>query len=219
VHESSAIPNKYDGLPRVVGGLEPQCRFCSRARTNEPWDEILAAAASFFAVPTKGALIAPWLLIVPRRHVLSTAELLDSEREEFSAFVGSVAAKLGKKVLYFEHGPVRPKTPIGCGVDHAHLHVLAFDGDFASSVKALAPALPWVRSAAPWTDDALRGHSYLSFSENGSTWNTCVEPPPVRQFFRQAVALALGCPERFDYEAYPQPENARETRLLWEQRQ
>jgi diadenosine tetraphosphate (Ap4A) HIT family hydrolase len=176
---------------------------------------VLTSSPSFFAVPTKGAIVAPWVLVVPRRHVLSTAELLPAERLEFSRFVAAVAAKLGKRVIYFEHGPIRPKTPIGCGVDHAHLHLVVFDGNFANSVRSLMPSLKWEHAGAPWENESLRGRSYFAFSDDGDTWSACVEPPPVRQFFRQVIASSLGCPDRFDYEAHPQPENALQTRLLW----
>lgn len=210
----STFPIAREAHPRKALG---RCRFCGpdRGAPSEPWDQILAEDSSTFVVPTKGALVSPWVLVVPKAHVLATNQLVGASRDAFAELAAESVRRVGPAALQFEHGPAHAGTAIGCGVDHAHLHVMSFDADFASLVFDFAPELKWHRSRAPWQSPSVNGSSYFAFSADSETWWMTIDPPPRRQFFRQVVASALGCPEMFDYEAYPCESNAAQTAETW----
>jgi hypothetical protein len=49
-----------------------------------------------------------------------------------------------KPVVAFEHGPSTEKHGTGCGVDHAHLHLVPTDCDLLASVRPFVPvSLNW----------------------------------------------------------------------------
>ena len=95
------------------------------------------------AIPSLGSLVEGWLLIVPRMHFISTGAFPPDLHEEFATFKREVCARLTAlygEICAFEHGPYAPSRQVGCGVDHAHVHLVpvAFDlitaaGRFARS--------------------------------------------------------------------------------------
>jgi ATP adenylyltransferase len=191
------------------------CRFCaysSGALGEAPWDRTLVESPRFIVVPTKGALVAPWLLVLPRDHVLSLASLDTPAIAELSDLVSLVAKRLPVPLTMFEHGARATGSSFGCGIDHAHLHVASFDFDFPTAVANFSPQLAWAEGSAPWKRSPEE--AYLTFFAAG-VWRTATPLSPPRQFFRQVIAKALGRGEQYDYDEFPSPENAELTRDLF----
>src|SRR5688572_22883211 len=91
------------------------------------WDTPLFESENFSCVPSVGALVEGWLLVVPKNHALSCSRIGAGHRNEFASFVETVATALQLKygvVSLFEHGAGRCRSSIGCGVDYAHLHLV-----------------------------------------------------------------------------------------------
>ena len=189
----------------------------STPNASQPWDEILFCSANFVALPTLGALVEGWLLIVPRRHYLSigafSPALLD-ELRDFRAHVRAAIEIAYGPVIVFEHGPAKAGNPAGCGVDHAHLHLIPWTERWRNTVDRFAPvAMKWRRTLGMDELSFLHGlgQDYLYFEEaDGEAWITSSAEIP-SQFFRQVVAAATDQVDRYDWKGFSGDENVRAT--------
>src|SRR4051794_31502067 len=86
------------------------------------WDTPVYESESFVVVPTVGALVEGWLLVVPRKFRLCIARLAAAEFNELEGllrdFLPVFEAAFGPASM-FEHGAAKMCTSVGCGVDHA----------------------------------------------------------------------------------------------------
>jgi diadenosine tetraphosphate (Ap4A) HIT family hydrolase len=201
-----------------------QCQFCAIAegRGTNGVDEILQESENFVAVASVGSLTPGWMLIVPKSHQLSLAG--SPAMEEFEAFSSDVAERIsalfaGAPVRAFEHGANREGSPVGCGVNHAHLHLLP-------STQSLIPFFPNASMSLRWetsrfSDVAGRacGREYLYYCEHAldpvALGQIAVVQTPMSQFFRRAVASSIGQDAQFDYHAYPCLSNVERTIKLY----
>jgi diadenosine tetraphosphate (Ap4A) HIT family hydrolase len=164
-------------------------------------------------VPTLGSLVPGWVLIVPKAQCLSFKDLPRNQRQDLLALGRSLETELkafGRDTFIFEHGPCKPLSGIGCGVDQSHLHVVAMDGDLSSKVLA-DNSVVWMAADArdPWTtcrDD----QEYLLICEKGACY---IGFPRVAQsqYFRRKIAEIRGMPDAWDYREWPFHENAQRT--------
>ena len=165
------------------------------------WDSPLFESDSFVALPTVGAFVEGWLLVVPRAYVLSYGQMsngLWSEAEQFLAEVaGHVESQYGPVAL-FEHGPGRKESPIGCGVDYAHFHIVPTQNDLLACAQLIAPKLAWKPypsiSSVKYFRDVEPGYWALSQKAvSANCWiGTISDAVPPNQLFRRALALSLG---------------------------
>lgn len=187
------------------------CRFCFRLDNGgageEAWNTVLLATKNFVVVPSKGALVPGWLLVIPKAHQLSIADTPEESRAEFEHVLRvageAVHQRFGPPTV-FEHGAARPGTAWGCGIDHAHLHLLPLPFDLVAATQRRLP-LVWNARVRPtsicsWGADgpyvALRGPTEDAWS--------VIHPETIeRQFVRRVIADELGTPDRYDYDQYP----------------
>jgi diadenosine tetraphosphate (Ap4A) HIT family hydrolase len=88
-------------------------------------------------LPTLGMVVPNWFLIVPEIHTLNFAQQADATRNELSALAASIfdaVSVSGDELLIFEHGAQRTGSAVGCGLDHAHLHVVVGASALVSTV-------------------------------------------------------------------------------------
>src|ERR1035441_7404623 len=112
---------------------------------------------------------------VPRtkEHQISMGALpieLRNEAEEVERRTRSVLGRRYEKpIVGFEHGPSAENHGTGCGVDHAHLHLLPLDCDLLTYVRPFVPtSVEW--KACDWEDLAkahAAGLDYLYFRPAG----------------------------------------------------
>lgn len=186
------------------------CRFC-RIPFGQAWlgpvDVPFFQNDIYFTIASIGALIEGWSLIVPKEHVLSLRE--HYSKPDFAHFrklvVDRIQSVYGPTVM-FEHGPNHCGSQTGCGTDHAHLHVVP--ATFAvSSMLNEAGVSAWQRLRASEILDEADGGEYLFFSTSPSDDDPIgffqkVENPS-SQFFRKAIASALGASAVADYKQHP----------------
>jgi hypothetical protein len=177
-------------------------------------DKPLLERADWVVAPTLGAIIPNWILALPRRPVLSFRDWAAKGGPSASDILTEVLSEVGlapAEVIWFEHGPATAGTVVGCGLDHAHLHVLlrpTFDfGTFADCARA-ASNLEWRETAASNCLTSLMGtSSYLvAGSGNRAIYSRGVEAAG-SQFFRRVVAKLVGAGDRWNYRQFAQPEN------------
>lgn len=191
------------------------CRFCSRyrrraERSDEPWDAEVFRTDRFVVVPTKGPLVEGWLLVIPLDHRLSFSALDEvGELDELlSRTVELVAGAFAAPTL-FEHGATTAGSAFGCGIDHAHLHVAPLKFSLERACRSVSPSTVWHDSAAPWIEPTTA--PYLAIREPQATWRRACPAAASRQFFRQAIAAAVGLGTEFDYDVHPARELTAET--------
>jgi len=102
------------------------CKFCQKfggaTGGDQIADHILFESDNFVVVPTIGSIVPGWLLVVPRSHFLSVGSYSAARFQEFVKIQEAAAEALREcfgPVSCFEHGAVREREPVGCGVDHA----------------------------------------------------------------------------------------------------
>jgi len=113
------------------------CEFCDEFRNpfNSRFAQIyaplvknrvVAQRGNLVAMPTIGQLFPGSLLVMPMTHVETMALLPESALLDLSTFITDLEMVIGQNgpVIAFEHG-ARCITSGGCGVYHAHLHLVA----------------------------------------------------------------------------------------------
>ncbi len=189
------------------------CQFAAgfrfqHAKPDEPWDEVLFESANFVAMPTRGSLIEGWLLVVPREHhycVGSFSPDLLSEFQSFRREVQHILESIYGPVIAFEHGAIGSGRPVGCGVDHAHLHLVPWSGSFADTVRRQAiQDFQWkeIDGFHPLSAAHHARKDYLFFEEaNGAVRMVASDAIP-SQFFRRVIAAAIGQPDHYDWKQF-----------------
>jgi diadenosine tetraphosphate (Ap4A) HIT family hydrolase len=176
--------------------MSRDCCFCEELRTG--WSADLSArygdaavdravwqSADFAAVPSLGQLAYGHMLVLPRAHTNSFAQAADPDRrrDALASVVDVLEATFGPCVS-FEHGTDDGATTGGCGIVHAHVHLVPVYG---ASPRALpvAPGLRWRASDRDhWHESGLgrHGRGYLF-----------VQLPSCRAF----IGDAQGVPSQF----------------------
>lgn len=143
-------------------------------------------------------------MIVPKEHTLSMAQSAVKYSVELEELLREVQQKIEAHfgpTTVFEHGATYEDTTFGCGIDHAHLHVVPLPNNIALRVlaesalgekfciKRPSPTQPYLRIREPFD----------------TAWYT-LEPslPPPRQFFRQLIWQShLWEADSYDYDKAP----------------
>lgn len=178
------------------------------------FDEDLGDFPEAAILPTRGALVPEWLLIVPRKPYLSVAKASFEDRRNFVAIADTVSNKIADRAaecILFEHGPSSYGSEAGCGVDQAHLHVVGGAQGFMNRVLRETADLSW--SEADYTDPwrALTpGVDYLVLRDGTRALSTPVSNP-TSQRLRRAIARALSRGAEWDYRKFPHEANASRT--------
>jgi ATP adenylyltransferase len=181
------------------------CRFCKLTASEVPIIETPIG----LAIPSIGAFVEGWLLVVPRRHMVALSDLRDWELTEFQDLMEEASDLVSREygpIVMFEHGPAGAGRSAGCGIDHAHLHIVPHTLNLHEAVKSDGAGgnLRWRPAALPW--DAHADHSsgldYFYVREtDGSSWLTSTSAAP-SQLLRRAIASQVGTPV-WDWKADP----------------
>jgi ATP adenylyltransferase len=186
--------------------------------TGRDCDHVLFEAHGCVVAPTLGSIIPNWILIVPRRHAVSFRDWQAEANIDPVRLVDEALAMLDIKAgpaIWFEHGPATADGVVGCGVDHAHLHVLinapfSF-GTFAAASMARSPVDWYSCPAAGAYSGLTASHSYLLAGSNGDA--VAAEHVDIvgSQFFRRVIAELVGRPDQWNYKTHAHMENVRRT--------
>ena len=201
--------------------MQQSCTYCSNILSPaaqpplEPWDTVIHETPSFVVTPTVGALIEGWILIISKRHVPAMGALTREELCELNELVMKIRDLMEStygSVVVFEHGPACEGTTFGCGIDHAHFHVVPLRIALIPLVEKELRSSPMWETIADNRDLSrihLRKSSYLYILENGRDHGNvaclCAVPS---QFMRCVVANSLGIPHLYDYRKYNFRHNA-----------
>lgn len=176
-------------------------------------DTVLFESQNFVIVPTVGSIVPGWLLIVTKIPHLSMSVLDEHQLAELDEVRSQAEAVLGdafcSPVVAFEHGPCRTGQGIGCGVDHAHVHVVALSSSLMVAAERLGyQELEW-RSVGSFREClAPSGSPYLAIEDvDGQCYRADAASAP-SQYFRRAIAAMAGVPNEYDWRRFPFLDNA-----------
>ncbi|MCX5007782.1 HIT domain-containing protein [Streptomyces sp. NBC_00638] len=186
------------------------CEFCS-PRNSEHWfNAPVATTEDFSAIPSVGSFVPGYLLVIPKRHLFSSSQLPQDLKRAFSQFITDLSSHLqslySSPVTIFEHGASESLNDKSSScVSHAHVHLVPGDYDLVSHMPDSG------KSYASLDDfmEPRREYPYLMCSHSGRVH--CYPDLPISQYYRRAVATALGKPDSWDYAAFPYWDNLRQT--------
>ena len=119
------------------------------------------------------------------------------------------------EVIWFEHGSVLRGSPVGCGTDHAHIHVIlrprfSFNA-FMSCANSMAE-LDWSETAADRAYSSLPEQDSYLLAGSGKQvfWASNVETTG-SQFLRRVVSKVTDQAEFWDYRRYSHAGNIAQT--------
>lgn len=195
-----------------------ECRYCNfllekngDRGNSEPWNTVLYESDNFVVVPTLGSLVEGWLLIVSKEHLLcmgAVTNILRGELEDVIGFTKNVLKNAYEPLTIFEHGPSREGTSVGCGVDHAHIHLvpLKFSLLTEARVSEEVGEYEWnICRGDLWQLGELyqQGKAYLYIKEPGSESVYCTPKSVPCQSLRRIIARKLGVGDKYDYNQHP----------------
>jgi ATP adenylyltransferase len=192
--------------------------LCGQNPKRAAYDQVLLEMHDCVVAPTLGSIVPNWLLIVPRRHTVSFRKWQTVTCINPARLVSEILAELkveANRAIWFEHGPCAEGSLVGCGVDHAHLHLL-IDAPFSFKQFAASAAenacVEWRRASSLVAYASISpGSSYLIA---GSLDEVAIAEDVASvgsQFFRRIVAQLAGKPRQWNYKSYEHLENVRRT--------
>lgn len=196
------------------------CRFCELAANSSPaesHDVPWLESEEHFALASVGALVEGWSLIVPRTHTMNMgAEYKKATTQDFiRTAIARLQARYGPVVL-FEHGCARSNSPTGCGVDHAHLHLVPIELDIEGAAREFDASLKWRAVYMTGLEEESNGREYLfastHFQGASTTGVISTLESGISQFFRRVIARSLGCDDQYNYRMFPEYERASSAR-------
>lgn len=183
-----------DGIStwRVIS-TDADCKYCDIATL----EDAVLSGLSGTAVPSFGAMVEGWLLVFPARHVLSVAELSETECADFEALVEEARHLVEERygpTVQFEHGSAGVGRLAACGVDHAHVHVVPLVIDLRRAIAALDLDLEFGWESVDSRVQMPRASDYVYLSDSTGAWVSYHQWLP-GQVVRRAIAKSLGIEE------------------------
>jgi hypothetical protein len=151
---------------------------------------------SWCLLPSLGPVGPRHLLLVPREHVNCSLHVRDALNlvGELRTACQQTLASDGRKALLFEHA----NSSTGCGVTHAHVHVVAVPSHIAAHDLFADLTAQSVPSLAP----LAREHRELFwFADDGGVW-AAIDLSMRSQWARRVVARANATTFDPDWKAY-----------------
>ena len=182
------------------------------------YDRPLLAHVDWLVAPTLGAVVPNWLLLIPRAPVLNFRAWSNLAGQSPGCLLDGVRQHLDLRkdeVIWFEHGPHTAGTLTGCGLDHAHIHILVRPGfrfeAFMEKARSLSK-LEWIVGTSEEAYSGLSvGRSYLIAGSGDKAIVAQDVEVTGSQFFRRVVAALADARDTWDYRQYPHADHIAET--------
>ena len=188
--------------------MEEMCRFCNivNSKGYKAENQPIMENSNYFSIASIGALVEGWVLIVPKKHVISMKDLYVSK--DFIDFTNDMLSVLKLRYpgpyIAFEHGPNKCGSNTSCGTDHAHLHIVPYCDSLYNDMTSTG--LIWENCNANQISSRVGSNEYLFYSEisDGSSWEDHkgyihALAESISQYFRKIIAKQIGRADEYDY--------------------
>lgn len=153
--------------------------------------EVLEETEDFVAISDVSPLAPGHTLIVSRKHILASARLSTRAMVSLDEFRLNIQSRLsriyGMPTVVFEHGICDRARMSGCGIDHAHLHVLPTVEDMQSRFREDYEIVEVPRIEEVASCVGRRGE-YLLLAVNDGPVLLAFPTGATRQYFRRIAA-------------------------------
>lgn len=157
-------------------------------------DNVIFESKSLVVIPSLGPLNSSHVMIVPKSHFNSFAEIgsdidheLSEVKEKIRAYGRSI---LGREYLFFESGAGTLTNHAGGCIYHAHLHALSVCSDFDVRVAREIKLTPI--EAKKFYKEADVDFGYVLYIDESDNWFFCNNPLLPSQFLRYLYAQCNG---------------------------
>lgn len=183
-------------------------------KDEEIENRIILETDNFVVLPTIGAFVKGYLLIVTKKHYTSMAQISKEELNELNCVIKTcknlISDKLDKKSILFEHGSIPACRASGACVDHAHLHIVPSNINIDNNLKKYDVNICKIENLKYLTEK-FANYPYLYYqniyNEEYLVKSDCVPS----QFFRQVLCSAFDMLEHWDWRKNYEVDNIKET--------
>jgi ATP adenylyltransferase len=183
------------------------------AHVEHPWDEVLFDSPNFAVVPTVGAIVEGWLLIVTKQHALCMGAIDSrhySELNSIKEFATKLIIEQYGSAVVFEHGPAKCGQTTGCGTDHAHLHIVPVEQSLIDGIPNVTlETFEWERVHGIEVTKQYFTSSipYLYVEQPLGEPKISSASQAPSQLFRKVIANQNCCSTKSNWRDYPMTEN------------
>ncbi len=172
------------------------CKFCNIENKKE--NTIIYESSYFYVIPSLGAFIPNYLLLISKKHIYSMSELENVEFEEYkkivNKFTKNYEGKFNRKLIMFEHGSSSKEEHSASSVTHAHLHII--DYNFKDEQK-LINDLKMQEIKIEELKNITKNYVFY-ISNNGKCYIT-LDFPSVSQLMRIKIAEEIGMKDKYNW--------------------
>jgi len=151
----------------------------------------------FIVVPSISPIVEGHLLIIPKYHIKNLASTKSYNLDRFFEIMDKTIAKLlplNKEFFFFEHG-VGHDGYLGCGIDHAHLHIIPIKSDLSNIIINKISSVYNNNSnnnLKKVLSNADINNSYLLFGNDITRAHYVISSQIPSQYIRKMVSNELG---------------------------
>jgi diadenosine tetraphosphate (Ap4A) HIT family hydrolase len=177
------------------------------------YDSVLVNLGGMVVTPTLGSIVPHWVLAIPKKPFQNIVQWGAHEDAAPLEKLSKIIRHLGhdpSDVIWFEHGSTELGSITGCGIDHAHIHILlrpTFDFLRFKNVAVELSSLDWEElDCNPYPRIGFADSYLIAGSGNRFLLARSVESAG-SQFFRRVVAQLVDKAETWNYRSHPYHEN------------
>ena len=193
------------GFCTELNGIDQENNLLHRVISHESGlqSRILYETDHFVVLPTLGALVEGYLLIVSKEHYQCIGQLPDDLLSEFNKVVDQVKSVIRsvyqKNVVCFEHGAVSCTNKFGGCVNHTHLHIVPCGDILSGMIQDCGMELVPIPSTETLSGIAIQDQPYLYWEDSDGRKYVIQDGFIPSQFFRKIIANYYSVAEQWDW--------------------
>jgi len=170
-------------------------------------NKTLFESDNFRVIPSLGAMVEGWILLIPKDHYISFSEMDDVRLKEAEMMCDKVYSLLEglyqSKIVSFENGASSRNNKIGCGVDYAHIHFVPIEIDLKKILDLeYQTELEWKSVKSIQDIKSYQNDSYFYIKNNNNERYITRAINPRSQVIRKGIANLIGVPNQYDWKTH-----------------
>lgn len=181
------------------------CSFCN-LDFNKFENTIIYETDSFRVIPSIGALIDGYVLIVTKEHINSLCELNEEQKKEYESLIIKVSKTFeeiyGKTPILFEHGtPDIVNSVRANSIIHAHSHIVNFEFENEKEI------IKKYNFASVESFNDVKNENYIFFKNNNDEKFVTYQFDSVSQLMRILIANEVNKERQYNWREFDLKEN------------
>ena len=186
------------GFCTEIHGIDNECNLLNSIITpqTELKSRILTESDHFVVMPTIGAFVEGYVMIVSKEHYECIGKMPEDTLHELEQLVARIKACIQERynmdVVCFEHGGVSCTKRAGGCIVHAHLHLVPCDVPIIGEVRKRGLTAVPISDISDLHTLTKENLSYLYFEDTDGQKYIVKDKFVISQFFRQLLAHHFG---------------------------